>query len=125
VWGADGEWIYFVHGTPARNDMDLWRISASGGKPERLTELHTQMRDPTRLDRGTILFVAKDRNGSGPSIWAFDVAHRAWQRIAFGLEQYTSLSATADGRRLAVTMANPKVRLWSVPIGRTSDALQT
>lgn len=125
AWGADGEWIYFVHGTPARNDMDLWRISASGGKPERLTELDTQMRDPTRLDQGTILFVAKDRSGSGPSIWAFDVAHRAWQRIAFGLEQYTSLSATADGRRLAVTVANPKVRLWSVPIGGTSDAVQT
>jgi Tol biopolymer transport system component len=53
------------------------------------------------------------------------LAHRAWQRIAFGLEQYTSLSATADGRRLAVTVANPKVRLWSVPIGGTSDALQT
>jgi serine/threonine protein kinase len=122
AWGADGEWIYFVHGTPARNEMDLWRISASGGKPERLTDLNTQMRDPTPLDQGMILFVAKDRNGSGPSIWAFDVAHRTRQRIAFGLEQYTSLSATADGRRLAVTVANPSVRLWSVPIGGTSGA---
>ena len=37
AWGADGKWIYFVHGTPARNEMDLWRISVSGGKPERLT----------------------------------------------------------------------------------------
>jgi serine/threonine protein kinase/Tol biopolymer transport system component len=122
AWGEDGKWIYFVHGTPARNELDLWRISASGGKPERLTELNTQMRDPTPLDQGTILFLAKDRNGSGPSIWAFDLAHRAGQRIAFGLEQYTSLSATADGRRLAVTVANPNVRLWSVPIGGTSGA---
>jgi serine/threonine protein kinase len=122
AWGADGKWIYFVHGTPARNEMDLWRISASGGKPERLTELNTQMRDPTPLDQGTILFLAKDRNGSGPSIWAFDLTHRAGQRIAFGLEQYTSLSATADGRRLVVTVANPNVRLWSVPIGGTSGA---
>jgi serine/threonine protein kinase len=125
AWGADGEWIYFVHGTPARNEMDLWRISASGGKPERLTDLNTQMRDPTPLDQGMILFVAKDRNGSGPSIWAFDVAHRTRQRIAFGLEQYTSLSATADGRRLAVTVANPSVRLWSVPIGGTSGAARS
>jgi serine/threonine protein kinase len=125
AWGADGKWIYFVHGIPARNDMDLWRISASGGKPERLTELNTQMRDPTPLDQGMILFIAKDRNGIGPSIWAFDLAHRSWNRISFGLEQYTSLSATADGRRLAVTVANPKVRLWSVPIGGASGALQT
>ncbi|MGO9259502.1 MAG: TolB family protein [Bryobacteraceae bacterium] len=63
----------FVHGVPARNDMDLWRISVSGGQPEHLTELHTEMRDPTRLDPGTFLFVAKEHNGSGPWIWAFDV----------------------------------------------------
>ncbi len=117
AWGADGHWIYFVHGTPARHEMDLWRISASGGEPERLTELNTEMRDPTPLGQGTILFLAKERNGSGPWIWAFDVARRVSRRIAFGLEQYTSLSATADGRRLAVTVANPSVRLWSVPIG--------
>ena len=116
AWGADGAWIYFIHGIPAQNDMDLWRISVSGGQPERLTELHTEVRDPTPLGQGTILFLAKEHNGSGPWIWAFDVGHRASRRIAFGLEQYTSLSATADGQRLAVTVANPSVRLWSVPI---------
>ncbi|MBV9768453.1 MAG: protein kinase [Bryobacterales bacterium] len=125
AWGANGEWIYFVHGTPARQEMDLWRISVSGGKPERLTQLNTAMRDPTPLDQGTILFVARERNGSGPSIWAFDIAHRASRRIAFGLEQYTSLSATADGRRLAVTVANPDARLWSVPIGGTPGSAQS
>ena len=122
AWAADGASIYFVHGVPAQNDMDLWRISASGGQPERLTKLDTEMRDPIPLDVGTILFLAKDRNGAGPSIWTFDVARRASQRIAFGLEQYTSLSATADGRRLAVTVAIPSARLWSVPIGVASGA---
>ena len=98
--------------------MDLWRIPASGGKPERLTQFNTEMRDPTPLGQGTILFVANERNGSGPWIWAFDVARKVSRRIAFGLDHYTSLSATADGKRLAVTVANPTVRLWSVPIGR-------
>jgi Tol biopolymer transport system component len=121
-WGVKGQWIYFVHGNPAQNDMDLWRISASGGEPERLTQLHTEMRDPTPLGQGTILFVAKEHNGSGPWIWAFDVARRVSRRIAFGLEQYTSLSATSDGRRLAVTVANPSVRLWTVPISAIPGA---
>ena len=124
AWGADGEWIYFVHGTPARNDMDLWRISAVGAKPERLTQLNTDIRDPVVLGHNTILFIAEERNGSGPRIWAFDVARRASRRIAFGVEQYTSLSATADGGRLAVTVANPSARLWSVPIGRPSAAVR-
>lgn len=117
AWGADGKWIYYVHGTPARHDMDLWRISVSGGQPERLTQLDTEIRDPVPLGQGTILFIAEERNGSGPRIWAFDVARGTSRRIAFGVEQYTSLSATADGRRLAVTVANPTARIWSVPIG--------
>jgi Tol biopolymer transport system component len=123
AWGADGEWIYFVHGTPARHEMDLWRISASGGTPERLTQLNTEIRDPVALSRGTILFIAEEHNGSGPRIWAFDAARRASRRIAFGVEQYTSLSATADGRRLAVTVANPTARLWSIPIGGPPPAV--
>lgn len=117
AWSGDGAWIYFVHGTPAQNDMDLWRIPVAGSQPERLTELHTEMRDPTPLDARTVLFLAKEHNGSGPWIWEFDLARRVSRRITFGLEQYTSLSATTDGRRLAVTMANPSMRLWSVPIG--------
>jgi Tol biopolymer transport system component len=121
VWGTDGEWIYFVHGTPARHEMDLWRISVSGGKPERLTQLDTEIRDPVPLGQGTILFIADERNGSGPRIWALDLARRTSRRIAFGVEQYTSLSATADGGRLAVTVANPTARLWSVPIDFPTD----
>ena len=125
AWGADGDWIYFVHGTPARHEMDLWRISASGGKPQRLTQLNTEIRDPTALGPGTILFIAAERNGSGSRIWAYDVARKTSRRIAFGVEQYTSLSATADGGRLAVTVANPTARLWSVPIGGTSTGLNS
>jgi Tol biopolymer transport system component len=116
TWNADSDWIYFVHGTPATNEMDLWRIRPSGGNPERLTQLNSQMRDPTPLGQGTILYLASENDGSGPGIWAFDVAHKASRRITFGLENYTSLSASADGRRLAVTVANPKVGIWSVPI---------
>ena len=116
AWDAAGDSIYFVHGVPAQNDMDLWRISPSGGQPERLTRLHTEIRDPTPLGKGTLLFIAREPNGSGPWIWAFDVAQRISRRVAFGLERYTSLSAAADGRRIAVTVANPSVRLWSVPI---------
>jgi serine/threonine protein kinase len=116
AWGADGKWIYYVHGTPATNDMDLWRIPALGGEPERLTQQHTDMRDPMPLGQETILYLAKERDGSGPWIWAFDLGRRITRRILFGLEQYTSLSASASGERLAVTVSNPTVRLWSVPI---------
>jgi len=116
MWSADSEWIYFVHGTPAAHEMDLWRIRPSGGDPERLTQLNAEMRDPTPLGKGTILYLAQESTGSGPAIWAFDVTRKTSRRITFGLENYTSLSAATDGKRLAVTVANPRIGLWSVPI---------
>ncbi len=116
AWAADGQHIYFVHGTPATKDMDLWEISASGGTPERLTQLDSEMSDPTPLGDKTVLYVARQTDGSGPWIWAYDVVRKSSRRITFGLEKYTSLSASADGKRLAVTLANPKAGLWSVPI---------
>ncbi len=116
TWAADGQHIYFVHGTPATKDMDLWQISASGGTPERLTQLDSEMSDPTPLGDKTVLYVARQTDGSGPWILAYDVVHKSSRRITFGLEKYTSLSASADGKRLAVTLANPKAGLWSVPI---------
>ena len=115
-WGAGGDWIYFVHGTSATQDMDLWRIPARGGVPERLTHQDSDMRDPARLGPGTILYVARESDGSGPWIWAWDTVRKTSRRLTFGLEEYTSLSASADGKRLAATVANPKIGLWSIPI---------
>ena len=114
--GDGGQWIYFVHGTPATQEMDLWRIRASGGDPERLTQHNSDMRDPTPLGKATMLYVGRENDGSGPWVWALDIAHKTSRRITFGLEKYTSLSASADGRRLAATVANPKVGLWTVPV---------
>lgn len=116
AWGEDGKWIYYIHGTPANDDMDLWRVPAAGGEAERLTQQSAEMRDPTPVGHGTILYLAKERDGSGPWIWAFNLADKTPRRALFGLEQYTSLSASADGKRLAVTAANPSVRLWILPL---------
>jgi len=36
--------------------------------------------------------------------------------VSFGLEQFTSIGASADGRKLVATIGNPHASLWSVPI---------
>lgn len=115
-WGDGREWIYFIHGTPATREMDLFRIRASGGNPERLTQQNSDMRDPTRLGKGMMLYLARESDGSGPWIWAYDIERKRSRRITWGLESYTSLSASADGRRLVATVGNPKAGLWTVPI---------
>jgi Tol biopolymer transport system component len=122
VWSKDGRWIYFVRGRPATREMDLWRISPDGGEPEQLTHLNTDVAFPTPLDQRTILFVAHDETGAGPWMWALDVDTRTSRRISSGLEQYTAIGASADGRRLVASQVSAQVSLWSIPI--TSGILQ-
>jgi Tol biopolymer transport system component len=116
AWSKDGRWIYFARGRPATREMDLWRISPDGGEPEQLTHVNTDVAYPTPIDEGTVLFVAHNENGAGPWLWAFDTKTRTSHRVSSGLEQYTALAATADARRLAASVVNAQVNLWSVPI---------
>ncbi len=116
VWSKDGRWIYLVRGRPATREMDLWRVAPEGGEPEQLTHRNTDIADPVPIDSRTILFVAHDQDGAGPWLWAYDTETRASRRISSGLDQYTAISATADGRRLAASVVNAQVNLWSVPI---------
>jgi len=116
VWSQDGRWIYFVRGRPATREMDLWRVPPDGGTAEQLTHLNTDVAYPTPINAQTVLFVAHNKDGNGPWLWAFDGRTRTSQRVSSGLEQYTALAATADGRRLAANVVNPQVNLWSVPI---------
>jgi Tol biopolymer transport system component len=116
TWSPDGRWIYFVHGTPATKEMDLWRIDPAGGNSERLTQRNTDMAYPAPVGNRTVLYVARDADGSGPWLWAFDLKRKDSQRVSVGLEQYTSVQASADGRKLVATISNPAAGLWSVPI---------
>lgn len=116
VWSPDGHWIYFVRGRPATREMDLWRISPDGKELEQLTHLNSDIAYPIPVDQRTILFVSRNQDGAGPWLWAFDVRTRAARRVSSGVEEYTAIAATADGRRLAASVVNPRANLWTVPI---------
>jgi dipeptidyl aminopeptidase/acylaminoacyl peptidase len=45
-----------------------------------------------------------------------DVDRRIPHAVSFGLEEYASVAASADGRRLVVTVANPTSHLWTAPV---------
>ena len=116
IFSPDGRWLYFVSGIWTTFEMDLWRVPATGGTPERLTHHSSDVTYPTPIDNETILYVSPAEDGSGPWLWAFDVNQRTSRRVSFGLEKYFSLAASADGRRVVATVANPTASLWSMPI---------
>lgn len=115
VWSPDDAFIYFVYGT-VPDGMDIWRIQPAGGAPERITSHNARVSHPTFLNDRTLLYLATDADGTGPWFYSVDVEHRESRRISFGAERYTSLAASSDGRRLAVTAANQRQTLWRVPI---------
>jgi Tol biopolymer transport system component len=116
IWSRDGQSVYFVRGVWDAREMDIWRISPSGGTPERLTHAASDIRYLTALDDRTVLYVAPDQDGAGPWLWALDTERRTTRRISSGLEVYSSIDASGDGRRLVATVSNPTASLWSLPI---------
>ncbi len=116
LWSPDRAFIYFVQGSvPDR--MDIWRITPTGGTPARMTNHDAVVSYPVFLDARTLLYLATDRDGSGPWIYSMDIERRVPRRAVSGIERYTSLAASDDGRRLVATVASPKGTLWRVPIG--------
>ena len=65
----------------------------------------------------TLLYLAGDPDGSGQSMYSMDVERRIPHRLTSGLDRYTSLAATEDGRRLVVTRTTPHGTLFRIRIG--------
>ena len=117
LWARDTAFIYFVQGS-LPDKLDVWRITpAGGGIPERITSHVGRVSYPVLWNRRTLMYLASDADGSGPWLYSLDVERRIPHRLTSGLDRYTSLAASADGRRLIVTRASPKRTLWRLPIG--------
>jgi Tol biopolymer transport system component len=115
LWSPDAAFIYFVQGS-LPDKLDIWRIRPRGGTPERITSHNGRVTHPVLLDNRTLMYLASDPDGSGPWLYSMDVERRIAHRLSSGLDRYTSLAATADGRRLVVTLASTKRTLWRMRI---------
>lgn len=124
LWATDSAFIYFVEGT-LPDKLDIWRIRPSGGTPERITSHEERVTHPVLLNGRTLMYLASDRDGSGPWLYSVDVERRMPHKLSSGVERYTSLAASADGRRLVVTQASPKKTLWRLPLGDSDLPAET
>jgi Tol biopolymer transport system component len=118
VWSPDGEWIYFGRGSEPQEEteIDVWRLRPSGEPPERITNQHLAINFLAPLDGGRVLYIARGEDRSGPWLWSLDVASGISKRVPSGVDQYTSVSTSRDGKRIVATVANPSASLWRVPL---------
>lgn len=124
LWAADNSFIYFVQGA-LPDQLDIWRIRPAGGLPERITSQNARVSHPVWLDRRTLLYLATDADGTGPWLYSADVERRIPHRLTPGPDRYTSLAASADGKRLVVNRASPKSTVWRLPIADSPAGLST
>ncbi|HEY4047160.1 MAG TPA: hypothetical protein VGM27_09880 [Acidobacteriaceae bacterium] len=124
LWSPDAKFIYFVRGE-LPDKLDIWRIPSAGGTPVRITSHNARVTYPVLLDRRTLLYLASDPDGSGPWLYSMDVERRIPHRLTSGFDRYTSLAASADGRRLVATLANPKRTLWRLRIADSPSKVPT
>jgi Tol biopolymer transport system component/DNA-binding winged helix-turn-helix (wHTH) protein len=111
LWSRDGRFVYFVHGY-VPDEMDVWRIGAQGGKPERLTSHGSHVSFLAWLDRRTLLYLATAEDGTGPWLHALDVEHLRPVRLDTRGREYTSIAASSDGRRVVATEVRSAASLW-------------
>ncbi len=122
LWAPDSAFIYFVQGS-LPDKLDIWRVRPAGGTPERITSHNGRVSYPVLLNRRTLLYLASDPDDSGPWLHGVDVERRIPHRLSSGLDRYTSLAASADGRRLVVTLAKPKGTLWRLRISDSASEM--
>jgi Tol biopolymer transport system component len=122
TWSPDQRFVYFVQGTPP-DRSDIWRMRADGSSPERVTHHDALVSHPVFLDDDTMMYLAAETDGSGPWLHALAVRTGRSRRLAFGLDRYTSLAASADGMRLVATVARRRGTLWSLPVADSPAAL--
>ena len=125
TWSPDGRFLYFARGAPP-NDMDIWRLPATGGEPQRITQHNSRVEYPVLVDDRTLLYTATDDDGAGPWLYSMDLESRVATRLSSGVEHYLSISASAPvsgrPRRLVATISNPRTQLYSAAIGDSAIA---
>jgi Tol biopolymer transport system component len=114
LWSPDRRFIYFVQGSmPER--LDIWRMTPEGRGVERVTVHAGRVSHPVWIDARTLIYLASDADG-GPWLYTVDVERRAPRRLSSGLDRFTSLAASEDGRRIVATVARQTRTLWRFPI---------
>ena len=116
-WSRDQAFVYFVQGE-VLDAMDIWRIRPSGGAAERITYHNSRVTYPVMLNYRTLMYLATGADGFGQWLYTLDVERRVPHRVSSGVDSYTSLAVSADGRRLVMTLASPKGDAVAHVLGR-------
>src|SRR6266851_5116909 len=116
-WSPDGRRL--AYHTGAAGDPMFVKAEGAEAQPLYAAPVPEHAHFPTwSPDESFIYFVQgyPPNEISGPWIYGLDVERRVPHRLSSGVERWTSLAASGDGRRLVATATQIRPSLWRVPL---------
>ena len=130
AWSPDGKTIACIIGddTPVMGKMDVVEVSVADGaiKPvttEEWTYINqiAWLKDKSRL---LVLGTQRDSKSFDPQIWSFSYPSGDARRITTDLNNYSSISLTADSDALVTVQSSTISNIWVAPVGDAGRAVQ-
>jgi eukaryotic-like serine/threonine-protein kinase len=126
AWSRDGQWIYFIytyenwHTEPS----DIYRVPVRGGAPEPVVQSARRAIYPVPMPGGDLLFAANPRTLE-LGLWWLRAGASAPVLLTNGTGEHVEPRLSADGRRLVVTLVNPREALVALPLSGAISVPQT
>ena len=121
TWSPDDTYIYMACGVP-QSSWEVWRMRADGSDAQRITSHKALVSHLVALDANTLACLAAEYDDTGEALYFIDLKRREAHRVDSGLERYSSLAASADGKRLLATLVQPQSSLWRAAMSDPSTA---
>jgi Tol biopolymer transport system component/DNA-binding winged helix-turn-helix (wHTH) protein len=116
-WAADGKNIYYVEQANGsnRNAWSIREIPSAGGSAKLLMAPQPKaLRSASWLNRSEILAVIPDEDSGMRQIWRVSMGG-AFRRLTNGINDYSSISLTADARTLLASSVETHDSIWTAP----------
>jgi Tol biopolymer transport system component/DNA-binding winged helix-turn-helix (wHTH) protein len=114
-YSPDGRWIAFHRNISLG---DLWRMPATGGEPERLTQLRTNIYSLAWAPDGQSIVFARYLDGT---VWMSRLDLRTRQVSDLGLPNTAFPSIAANAASLAFTIYQSRSAIFSIDLGHPSS----
>ena len=119
VYSPDGRWIAFQRNISL---SDLWRMPATGGRPERLTRLRVNIHG-LAWTPGAKSIVFGGYRDHMVKLMRLDLDSRRIEDLGSVQGHVGSPSTSTSARSMAFVLSDPQSRMYSLPVGPAGGAV--
>jgi Tol biopolymer transport system component len=127
AWSADGRDVYYIYTIATWNGepAEIYRVSASGGTPERVVASASRAVFPNPTPDGKGLIYAANPARADLNLWWRPLSGGAPVRLTSGVGEFGEPRISSDGRAMVCTLFDVRQSLIRMPVGADPSARPT